>query len=421
MKPISKEFSFMNMEDGSKNEPLNFSFQDDRKTKKSTPSTARVSVEELELTYLNNSLIFNSINKIIQTMFSYGEFKIESEDKEAEKFLKEFTEQIGKVGELLSWDELLEEISLNSIKFGKSFVENIKNKKGNRIVDWDLIDTSTIVYARDSNDNIVLKEGIKPLGYFQVLPDTYAGDLSEQDIPEEVTSPKTASKYIYLDSERVAQIKLYKTGDGFFPMGLIESVYRDNVRKLGIKEMIANSADWHGFPIVVQYLGNDRYQPTSDHIKTAAKNLKDLRYNKQVAMPHFYRLELLESSGDSFKNSGELLKLYEEEEVSGMGVPRSIAKNTGDGSGSVVMNQAIMSFHLMIRDIAKRIANSIRKEMFKPLMESHGYKSIPKLNYYFISPYESETKARRLLKFVQAGVIEPDEEIKEKIKKLELI
>lgn len=418
MEPINEIFSLGKVDN---NSFLRSSVKGNKKSKRSTSDLERVPLDELELAYMNNALTFNSANKIIQTMFNWGTFEIESQDKDAKEFLEDFTKTLGDSGSLITWDELKRKIGLDLIKFGKSFVEKVYNKKGNRIVDWDPINTTTMEYALDRYGNIALDEEMKPVGYFQVLPDSYIGTTSNQELPEEVVTPMGTTKYVFLENKYVGQIKLYEIGDGFYPMGLIESSYRDNVRKMGVKEMIANSAEWHGYPIIVGYLGNDRYLPNSQQVEDVAEDLKKLDFKKQIAVPYYYKIEMLESSGDSFKNSDILLKMFEGEEVAGMGVPKNIAKNTDDGSGTAVMRHNMMTFHLTIKDIAQRMCSSIRKELFKPLMELEGYETVPELKFTFISPEEMDIKARRLSKFVDSGILKPDEELSNKIKKLENI
>jgi len=390
-----------------------------RVSRKSTPVIARVNPNELELTYLNNGLIFNSINKLVQTMFNWGEFIIEADDPELMEFMDKFTSGLGSSGSLITWPQLLEEICLNSCIFGKSFVENIFNKKGNRIVDWDIVNTKSIDYAKDTNGNIVLNNNSSPVGYFQTLPDNYSDELPEQILPDDVVAPMTSTNYLFIEAKRLAQIQLFKVGDGFYPVGLVETIYRDNVRKLNIKETVANSADWHGYPILHAKLGDMQHPPNAQQIEDTLEVLENLRYTKEICTPYNYDLNMIESGGESFKNARVQLDLFEDEEIAGLGVPKAIAKNLTDGSGTAVMRQLMMTFHLTIKDVAKRVAIGVRREMFAPLVKLEGFKEVPRLVYKFNSPDELDIKARRLLKYKQAGLLEPDESISNMIKEME--
>jgi hypothetical protein len=186
------------------------------------PIVQRVPLLELELTYLYNPVVFNGINKIVQTIMS-ANHQVSAKDPKVQKFYDTFLAELGNSGSDITWEELLSQLFKFQCIYGRAFVENIFNKKGNRIVDWDLIDPKKMDYAKSGNARIVLDKFNKPIGYIEVVP-------MEVPVPDNFLPPDIAPyitmwpNSIYLEPKRVAQIKLFTVGDGFYPIGLVEPI-----------------------------------------------------------------------------------------------------------------------------------------------------------------------------------------------------
>jgi len=388
-----------------------------KESKELTPTAKRVSLKELELAYYNDGLIFNSVNKILQRMFNQGKFKIVVKDQKIKNFMNEFTENIGNSGSALTWKELLRNIAFNACVFGRAPVENVFNKRDNRIVDFDIINIKSIDYAKDTNKNIVLDNNGRPVGYIQSLPLNHPFDPGVQKLPKNVVPPN--NKYIYIPAKKVAMISLYQIGDGFYPVGLVEPIYTDSLRKLNLKSAAANAAYWLGWPILHAKLGNQNHEPNAQQIGNMLKVLKELDYKKQLATPYYYDINVIQGDTDASRSAKENVELFEDEEVSGLGIPKSIAKNSTDKSGTAVQRHLMMSFNLTVIDIADRICESITKNMFKPLAEYEKFDEVPRLVFELSGTDELDAVARRLLRYVDAGILKPDQKIGDLLLSLE--
>ena len=386
----------------------------DPKALKTTPTITRVSMSELELTYLHNPTIFNGINKIVQTIMS-AEHELICKDDKTRAYFENFFAELGNSGSDITWEELLSQIYKFQCIYGKAWIENIYNKKGNSIVDWDTIDPKKMDYVKKSNDLLTLDKFGKPRGYVETLP--YDVPAPEQKLPEELMNELTLPpNSIFLAPKRVAQIKLFVIGDGFYPIGLVEPVYKTSLRKMNIEEALANAIWRHGFPIILGKVGDPNHEPTPGQIKSILEKLRDASFKQELAVPYYYDLKFLESK--KAEKLRQHLDYFRDNEITGLGIPKPFATGGGEATNRATLGNQSGMFQLTLRDIINKTIYSVRKYMFKPICDLEGFKEIPDLKWDVIGADELDKKAKRLMTYIKAGVISPDE-IKEFIYKVE--
>jgi len=374
-------------------------------SQKTTPTVVRILQQELELTYMHNPTIFNGINKIVQTVMS-AKHELSCVDPKVLEYFNAFIENLGNSGSEISWEEMLTQIYKFQCIYGKAFIENIWNKKGNRIVDWDIIDPKKMDYVKDSQQRIALDKFGRPLGYVEILPWGY--NAPEQIIPPEIAQLITLPpNSIFLYPKKVAQVKLFTVGDGFYPIGLIEPIYRTSLRKMNIEEALANAIWRHGFPIIAAAVGDANHEPTPAQVHSILEKLRDVSYKQEISYPYYYDLKFLESK--KAEKLKEHLDYFREQEIAGLGIPKPFATGGGEATNRATLGNQSGMFQLTLRDLIERTAESIRKYMFKPICELEGFKAIPKLTWDVVGTDELDKKAKRLVAYMKAGVITPEE------------
>jgi len=407
--PLPKFGSAKTYELGNTGEPL---------AEKTTPTIVRVAQSELELTYLHNPLIFNGINKIIQTIMS-AEHELVCKSPEIKTYFEAYFEELGNSGSDITWEELLSQIYKFQCIYGKAWVENIFNKRQNRIVDWDLIDPKKMDYAKQSEDKIALNKFGKPIGYVETLPyDTPVTktNLTKEAIAANVTLPPNS---IFLEPRRIAQIKLFTIGDGFYPIGLIEPIYQSSLRKLNVESALANSIWKLGFPTRIAKIGDANHEPTPQQVESILNKLKDSTYKTELSIPYYVAIDILESK-KAVEKLKENLEYFKENEVAGLGIPKPFVTGGGEETNRATLGNQDSMFQLTLRDIIDKTCESIRKYMFKPLCEFEGFKEIPRLKWEVTGSDELDKKTKRLIAYIKAGALEP-QSIKAYIKKAEKI
>ena len=378
------------------------------KSIKSTPIQPRVSKKELEVTYMIDPIVFNSVNKMVQTIMS-APHRLVSKDEKTKKFFDEFLISLGISGSNITWEELLTQIFLNQCIYGTSFTENIFNKKGNKIVDWDILDTKKLDYAKDGNGSIVLDHHQRPVGYVQTLPANIVipekmriRGLNEKD--SRVILPPNA---IYLSAIRIAQTKLYEIGDGFYPLGIIEPIYYSALRKLNMEHALANAIYRHGFPIVHASMGDNNHEPTPQQVQSMVSKLKDINFKQEIATPYYMDLKILESK--QVEKLQVHLEYFKNNEIAGLGIPETYATGMGGATNKAVLTAQTSLYQLTLKEIIQRTVASIRRYMFAPVAKTHGLKDIPTIEWDNVGVDEVVSKSERFVSYVREGIFTPEE------------
>ncbi len=293
-------------------------------TQKTTPTIKRIDKAKLEQLYLLDPVIFNSINKIVQIIMSAG-YKLIGSD-ESVSFFEEFLDSIGSRGGELEWDSLLELNFKFPCIYGDSWNELIYNKKKNMIVDLDVIDPKKMDYAKNSSGKIILDNFMNPVGYVEKLPMDYSAINKIKPPANVFLNPNE----IFLPPEKVAHYKLYTVGDSFYGIGLIEPIYNTALRKLNMEQALANSWWMTGFPLKKGKVGDLNHEPTEEHMRSMAENIKNLDYKSTVVLPYYADVELLESSKPEKRK--EILNYFIEQEITGIGLPKAYATGSGEAT-----------------------------------------------------------------------------------------
>lgn len=383
-------------------------------SKKSTPVIPRVSQIELELTYMKNPTVFNSVNKIVQTIMS-APHEIVAKDPKVQEYFNDFVANLGTSGSDITWDELLSQIYKYQCIYGWAWVENILNKKGNRIVDWDLIDPKKMDYAKTSELTIALDKYGKPLGYVETLP--LSVSVEDPNLPQKyseiITLPQNS---IFLEPINISLLKLYMVGDGFYPTGIIEPIYTTSIRKMNIEEALANAIWRHGFPIMLASVGDTNHEPTPQQVKSTLKKLQDISYKQELAVPFYTKVEMLESK--KAEKLREHLEYFIQQEVTGLGIPKPYATGGGEATNRATLGNQTEMFLLTLKDIIAKTTYAIQKYMFQPICVMEGFDEIPSLKWEIIGMGELAAKSKRLLEYLDNNIL-TIEEVKDLIKRFE--
>jgi len=386
---------------------------------KTTPEIKRVDLQELEEDFYGNPLIFNGVNKQVQILMSTKR-KIEAKDENVKKFFENFVDNIGFSGGEMSWDEWLEMTFRHEIVFGRAWTELIHNKKGNRIVDLDVIDPKKMDYVKKLGDKIALDEQGNPVGYVQTLPLLALADIEKRRKfkPPTKYGISLQSNQIFLPPERIAHFKLYTIGDGFYGIGLVEPIHITARSKNEMQAALVNAMWRAGFPTPVHYGGDVDHEPTPAQVKSNFDKLKKMNYKYGFAMPYYNKLVFLEAKHP--EKLKEHLEYFDDQEITGLGMARAFITGSGEkGTNRAILTRQEHIMKLTLRDILKRTFSNIRAKIFHPIAELEGFKETPKLTSGEVVLQELDSKASRLAAYAKAGLLSPDPKFEEYIRKME--
>jgi hypothetical protein len=267
-------------------------------------------------------------------------------------------------------------------------------------------------YAKDAQERIVVDTNGNPVGYTQTLPYSYTIEGGD-------TAPKEVSLYtnqVFFKPERLAIFSLYSTGDGYYPIGLIEPAYKSIRRKIHLEEAHANSFKKNGFPRLDITIGNEEHIPTEQQIRTAIENVKDLDNMGIFGHPDWVKIALLESR--AFENLQDHLNYYNYQIVTAMGLPMALVTGAGDTTARSTLNRQEAVTKMTLKDIIQMTIRMLEKRIIEPVAKSNNVNPV-KIVWGPISIEEMDSKSRRLSGYAKNGLLTPDDGIEAAIRQLE--
>ena len=365
----------------------------------------RVDLPELETAYLFDPIVFNSINKSVQTIMASG-YIWRAKDKKVKKYFKDFFDNIGNVGENTTFDEMLSMTFQNQMIYGKQFLENIFNDNMTKLVDMYPLDPKQMDYARNSGGRVVLDRYGRPVGYTQTLP--YSVDVSGKGdtAPEGVM---LKGQQIFLLPIRIAHFKLFTFGNRLDSIGLIEPAYKSIVRRQKIEEAQANSIYARGTYPVFDYVGDPDHQPTPDMIRKATEKLSQMNHKRYFAVPYWHKVEALEVKQSEVVDN--TMKYLRENASASLGVPLSLALGSGEATNRATLTNQQKFLEHSLRDIVNKTLASWRQQVFSLISELEGFDEVPEIVWGDISAEDKEEKAKRLTAYAnnKVGILKPED------------
>jgi len=385
---------------------------DDPATKKFQSDIVRKDKLDLYQMYTSNPICFNTVNKYVQIIMA-GDYRFVG-DAESEEFFENFYEGIGESGSETDQYDLFADTFRHEIIGGSAWQENIFNKAGNKIVDLDIINPLSMDYARDAKNKIVLNELMNPVGYMQTIPSTELTDLLQKfEIPSEVY---VRPNQLFLPPERITHFKLYKVGDGFDGLGLIEPIFQSSLRKLNSEKGFAESAARLGSPIIAAEVGDNLHEPTPNQIKSTLNEISKVNQKSAFAGPYTTKIKLIEPRKP--EKLKEYLDYFQMVEITGMGMPAAFSTGAGESTNRSTLNRQEYLLKLSLKEIIRRTTRTIEQKQLKPIAKQYGLKA-PKLVWGEISLEELDSKSKRLVAYAGAGLIKPSPAIEKLIRDLE--
>lgn len=379
----------------------------------------RVSKEDLERVYLKNPIIRNSIRRKCQMIASAG-YRIKYTDDEERKKFEEFFDNIGSIGDDCDFDQIYNGIPKSQFIFGGAWIELIWDEKDQEIVDLNRLDSRTMDYARTNKGDIVIDPNTqKPVGYTQKKAKNIYKDsnvMLGDNIPNGYEKVVDLKDKIFLLPKRVALIRFEEEGDGLEFWGLVETIYHDSLRKGKLEEAGFNSAFQRWMAPLIAYLGDDRHPPTPQLATQTLSTMKKMKHDLLSTFPYYVKLDTIK--GNEMESYIQMLKSLRENEASGLQMPMPFAMSSGEATNRATLNnqQGLLEFGL--NELAKTNATLITKRIFRPIAESMGLTTWPKLIANRVSVDEIEDRATRFKQYVDSGIFIA-EEVREIIAKAE--
>lgn len=383
---------------------------------KVTPTVQRIPPDELEQTYVSDSVCFNSINKGTQMiMAAYPGAELFFQNNA--QFI-EFFESIGDIGEAITFNELLEAIFKYQMIYGNAYVEKVFDKRtDSKVVDLVLIDPKRMDYAKDSAKKIALDKFGKPIGYTLKFPWDIAVAGMGDEVPKEFLNKVNLDQnQIFMLPRRICHFKLYTYGDRFYGLGLVEPAHKSTLYKKNIEEAQANSIYQRGMYPVLGFVGNELHEPTPQDVESTLKELVKLKHDRFSVFPHWVKVETLEVRQSEVVN--ETLEYLRLNQTASLGMPVPFATGAGERTNRATLTNQQKFLEFTLNDIVNKSLSTFRKYILKPISFYNKIKEIPETKWGDIQAEERNAQATRITNYVKAGILSP-EDVSEFAKKAE--
>jgi len=369
---------------------------------KETPTVERIPAKELESAYIFDAVTFNSINKATQAIMS-AKYHLTAKDNEVLKYFINFLNGIGKVGEDLTFRELLYSIFQYQMIYGNAYIEIVWNKPMTKVVDLAILDPKRIDYAKFSNGNIALDKYGKPIGYVQKVP--YGVDTKGKGDICPIKDVLIKPDEIFILPQRICHFKLFTYGDRFYGLGLIEPAYLSIKDKMNIENAHAAKATIPN--PVIDYVGDEFHEPTPDMIDNALVKMRDFKANRYFAFPWWHKLTTLNvSESTSYSDS---LKYLRENQAASLGIPLAFALGSGEATNRATLSNQQEFMEFTLNDIVEKTIATVRKYIFSKISETEGFDEVPSLYWENIAAKSIGAKSVRLVEYVKSGILAPIE------------
>jgi hypothetical protein len=314
-----------------------------------------VDLEELEHFYKSDAEVRASIDTLAEMVAGVGYYTT-AESSRAKSIVDKFAEDV-------NLDALLVDVVRNMLLYGDAYLEKVMNK--NILTNLLLLPSKTVRVIRDEH-GIVQKYVQSVLG-----------------------------KSVEFKPEEVIQFSYYRIGGSAYGVSLLEPILPALRQKEKSIETMGKILDRYASPRIIwkvprpadaQALATalSSLEPGQDPIISGDVSFEPLTIDPRVNFQFFY--EYLD------KQIFEALK------------SPSLAwfRNATEASAKVMLD--IVERH--IAGIQRYIKRKVEGEIFKPLVEAHGLKEVPRLNWGLPRTKLDEVGLDDIAKLVQALVID---------------
>lgn len=352
------------------------------------PSYARKPFLRLEQLYINDGIIFNAINCWVELICAPG-YSIVGMNEEARKYIENWLEQIE------FKDRILPKLVSHMCIYGNAYLEILFNARGDNIVGLsDPIDPKTMDFKRDASGKPILDEWGNPTAYIQY-----------------------ANKPIEIPSEHIAHFRLYSIGSSQLGVGLIEPIFWHALGKRNLDEKIAQQEFRRATPLVFAKIGDKDHPPSVEEINAVHDALKNITYKTDFVGPYWYDLQFIQ--GSASESSLNAASYFTKQMIAGLGLPEPFVTGSGEKTNRATLDILLSLTQRKVQRIQNSISDVMENKVFKKIAELKGWRESPRMVWNEFSPESLSAKIDRLVKEIQVGLITPDEELKDIIKRWE--
>jgi len=379
---------------------------------KSVDNTERIALSKLEGAYYQDPLCRIAIDTRTSMIMQAG-YKLNGKEDDVKK-VTEWLASIGTQGGTVQWNELLEIIFKYPQIYGNAFIERIYSDNQRKLYDLDFHDPKGIDYGKDGTGTKIIADKFgNPVGYVQTLPYQYSEEVAKAlqkfDAPADV---KLGSGQIFIPKEFFVQFKYGAFGEGYYPLGLIEPIYKLIVQKRRAEVGYSNALKNAGFPVWIMKVGSVENPPTEQQLKDGLDVLKLLNEGNVCTTAYYNDIK---KEATNIQLPADALNYFIEQEITGLGIPSSLVY--GRSNRSVSERQEFIFISSLNQYVAKNV-EKINNEIIGEFCRLEKLGEV-KMEWNEISVGELDALALRISRLVKSQALTPDENLEKFLRGME--
>lgn len=378
----------------------------------------RVSPRLLELIYARDALCANGVNVISKTFLSTYPTILNDHDLLLTQFLQDN-----------NFHELLFQIPQHLCIYGNAWLmlpykpvskEDFPNVPyGKLMCGIDILDPKLMDFKRDAAGAIIFNEYMIPEGIVQYIPTNKYVDENMWQIVTQSDPHGEYSQAVVLDKYDIVHFSLYTIGDNPIGMGLLEPLYNIVNSKKMIERGYAQSVYRHSKPILHVKVGDTNIPPTPEEIDDVFAKVKQLNERSEIVTPYWHDIGIIEPKSSSPLESN--LTYFQDEIISGMGIPRPFITGEGKGGSKHILEMQKALFEQNIKMLQYSVSRTLETEVFMRFARERGFPdwatAPPKLLWEELSTESVDSKIENIVNLVNAGILTVDKNLEQCVRR----
>lgn len=353
-------------------------------------SAKRVNKARLEAIYASDPICFAGVNWISALTGANG-FDLEGEKSDV-KVVEEFHERV-------RFEAWIKRVATNLAIHGTTFNEIIPNKEGTIISSLYMIDAKSMDFGKKEGRNKTevfdLDNYGRPKFYVQ-HPYDWDGTMNQ------------GREFKYND---ILCLRLRTITDELWGVGVLEPIYRTTMRKMNIEEALAEAIYKVGFPVPIMYVGDKEHEPSANEVNQVDAQMKNFNYRKNVTLAYHNKLDVGVMAGTFGYANVASLNYYLEEQIAGIGIPKSVIMGSGEGANRATLEQLTEIGARNIESIHRSIEEGLNGMVYKQMLDKGQISGLVKIKFRPLKVEEKFTKMDTLIGLMQAGLLTPEDDL----------
>jgi len=305
--------------------------------------------------YENEGTVFAAINNIADNVTMVG-YHLSSKKDKAKEIIQNYIDELE-----------LEEILLDSVThcliYGDAFIEIVRGKKTNDIVDLNIIDPISVVIDEDEYGKVT--------GYRQVVQ----GETKKNIKPE-----------------FVIHIKLFKPNPSSpYGWSIIAPSLSAIDRMMGVDDVLYQAVSRHIVKYHVQ-IGTPEDLPPKEVFTDMKSELDDLESKNEIITTGLVNIKTIDERG--VQGVSEYASTFEEKTLIGMMIaPEAVGRGQNSTEASARVREIL--YERFIRGLQTKVANRINKDLINQILEFNNFdRNIVKLHFKGTTTSDEEGAAK---------------------------